>query len=48
MARADLDLCVPAYAETATARYLNARAASIFGGSEEVQKNIIARAVLGL
>ncbi len=29
-------------------RYLNGRAASIFGGSREVQKNIVARAVLGL
>jgi alkylation response protein AidB-like acyl-CoA dehydrogenase len=38
----------PEHAETVTARYLNARAASIFGGSEEVQKNIIAKAVLGL
>jgi alkylation response protein AidB-like acyl-CoA dehydrogenase len=38
----------PDHAETATARYLNARAASIFGGSHEVQKNIIAKAVLGL
>ena len=36
------------HAETVTARYLNARAASIFGGSQEVQKNIIAKAVLGL
>jgi len=31
-----------------TGRYFNSRAASIFGGSEEVQKNIIAKAVLGL
>lgn len=38
----------PDYSETVTARYLNARAASIFGGSAEVQKNIIAKAVLGL
>jgi alkylation response protein AidB-like acyl-CoA dehydrogenase len=38
----------PEYAETVTARYLNARAASVFGGSREVQKNIIAKAVLGL
>ncbi|MFM7784342.1 MAG: acyl-CoA dehydrogenase family protein, partial [Gammaproteobacteria bacterium] len=29
-------------------RYLNGRGASIFGGSHEVQRNIIARAVLGL
>ena len=36
------------YSETVTAKYLNSRAASIFGGSQEVQKNIIAKAVLGL
>ncbi|MEQ8861231.1 MAG: acyl-CoA dehydrogenase family protein [Pseudomonadales bacterium] len=38
----------PDDSETVTARYLNARAASVFGGSQEVQKNIIAKAVLGL
>jgi len=38
----------PGYAETVTARYLNSRAASVFGGSREVQKNIIAKVVLGL
>lgn len=38
----------PDYAETVTARYLNARASSIFGGAKEVQKNIIAKTVLGL
>ena len=36
------------YAETVTPRYLNSRAASIYGGAKEVQKNIIAKAVLGL
>ncbi len=36
------DLCV------ATARYLNNRAGSIYGGSNEVQRNIMAKAVLGL
>lgn len=36
------------YSETVTPRYINSRAASIFGGSKEVQKNIIAKAVLGL
>jgi len=41
--------CVgPDYAETVTPRYLNSRAASIFGGAKEVQKNIIAKVVLGL
>ncbi len=38
----------PDHAETVTARYLNGRAASIFGGSKEVQKNIVAKVVLGL
>ena len=38
----------PDYAVTITPRYINSRAASIFGGSREVQKNIIAKAVLGL
>ena len=34
--------------QTIIGTYLNNRASSIFGGSEEVQKNIIARTVLGL
>jgi acyl-CoA dehydrogenase len=29
-------------------RYLNDRAASIYGGSNEVQRNIMAKLVLGL
>jgi alkylation response protein AidB-like acyl-CoA dehydrogenase len=33
---------------TVTASYLNTRASSIFGGAREVQKNIIAKSVLGL
>ena len=33
---------------TQAGRYQNFRAASIYGGSREVQKNIIAKAVLGL
>lgn len=36
------------FSETVTSRYINSRAASVFGGSREVQKNIIAKAVLGL
>ncbi len=36
------------YAQTAMGRYLNNRAQTIFGGSDEVQKNIIAKTVLGL
>ncbi len=35
-------------ARAAAARYLNARAWTIFGGSDEVQKTIIAKTVLGL
>jgi len=38
----------PEYALTAMAGYLNARACSIYGGSNEVQRGIIAKAVLGL
>jgi alkylation response protein AidB-like acyl-CoA dehydrogenase len=34
--------------QTIIASYLNARASSIFGGAREVQKNIIAKSVLGL
>lgn len=33
---------------TAIGSYLNARASSVYGGSREVQKNIIAKTVLGL
>ena len=33
---------------TPTAKYLNSRAATIYGGSQEVQHNILARVVLGL
>ena len=35
-------------AQNAMGRYLNNRASTIFGGSDEVQKNIIAKTVLGL
>ncbi|TVS09066.1 MAG: acyl-CoA dehydrogenase [Gammaproteobacteria bacterium] len=38
----------PAEFEAVNGCYLNSRAASIFGGSREVQKNIIAKTVLGL
>ena len=38
----------PEHGLTATARYLNDRAASIYGGSNEIQRDIMARLVLGL
>ena len=38
----------PDHSLTAMARYLNNRAASIYGGSNEIQRDIIARLVLGL
>ena len=36
------------FAQTAFATYLNGRASTIFGGSNEVMKNIIAKTVLGI
>ncbi len=38
----------PDYAATAAPAYFNHRKVSIYGGSNEIQKNIIAKAVLGL
>ncbi|WP_374470000.1 acyl-CoA dehydrogenase family protein [Phenylobacterium sp.] len=38
----------PRHSLTAMPRYLNNRAASIYGGSNEIQRDIIARLVLGL
>jgi acyl-CoA dehydrogenase len=37
----------PSYALTPTAKYLNSRAATIYGGSQEIQHNILARIILG-
>jgi alkylation response protein AidB-like acyl-CoA dehydrogenase len=38
----------PTYAAPAAARYFNNRKLSIFGGSNEIQKNIISKMILGL
>jgi alkylation response protein AidB-like acyl-CoA dehydrogenase len=38
----------PDYGHTASKHYLNSRKLSIYGGSNEIQHNIIAKAVLGL
>jgi alkylation response protein AidB-like acyl-CoA dehydrogenase len=42
------DLAGPAYATTPTVQYLNLRKLSIYGGSNEIQRNIIAQMILGL
>ncbi|MES2340323.1 MAG: acyl-CoA dehydrogenase family protein [Pseudomonadota bacterium] len=44
----NLDWVGPEHSLTVTARYLNDRAASIYGGSNEIQRDIMARLVLGL
>ncbi|WP_371421037.1 acyl-CoA dehydrogenase family protein [Tardiphaga sp.] len=38
----------PEYGHTSAEKYLNSRKLSIYGGSNEIQRNIIAKAVLGL
>ena len=38
----------PDYASPSVAQYLNYRKTSIYGGSNEIQKNIIAKAILGV
>lgn len=45
---ANLDWVGPEHSLTTTARYLNDRAASIHGGSNEIQRDIMAKMVLGL
>ena len=38
----------PEFANTVSTKYFNMRKLSIFGGSNEIQKNIIAKMILGL
>ncbi len=45
---ANIDIVGPEHGLVTTARYLNDRAASIYGGSNEIQRDIMARLVLGL
>jgi alkylation response protein AidB-like acyl-CoA dehydrogenase len=45
---AGADSSVPGWAQVATPSYLNYRKASIYGGSNEVQRQIIAGSILGL
>ena len=42
------DAPVPDHALTAMAEYINNRAATIYGGTAEIQRTIIAKKVLGL
>jgi alkylation response protein AidB-like acyl-CoA dehydrogenase len=42
------DATIPDWADAAAALYFNARKVSIYGGSNEIQKNIIAKTILGL
>ncbi|WP_037144158.1 acyl-CoA dehydrogenase family protein [Rhodococcoides fascians] len=42
------DVDAPSWAQDAAPRYLNHRAASIYGGSSEIQRTIIASTILGL
>jgi alkylation response protein AidB-like acyl-CoA dehydrogenase len=44
----DGDIASPAWAQASAPRYLNYRKTSIYGGSNEVQRNIIASTILGL
>jgi alkylation response protein AidB-like acyl-CoA dehydrogenase len=47
-ASANIFMPGPEYGHIASEKYLNSRKVSIYGGSNEIQRNIIAKAVLGL
>ncbi|MFP5254120.1 MAG: acyl-CoA dehydrogenase family protein, partial [Actinomycetes bacterium] len=47
-ARADDDSPLEGWARRAAPTYLNLRKASIYGGSNEIQRQIISRTILGL
>jgi alkylation response protein AidB-like acyl-CoA dehydrogenase len=47
-AKEDGDIASPDWAQASAPRYLNYRKTSIYGGSNEVQRNIIASTILGL
>jgi alkylation response protein AidB-like acyl-CoA dehydrogenase len=42
------DIATPEWAQSSAPHYLNYRKTSIYGGSNEVQRNIIASTILGL
>ena len=44
----DVDGSLPEWAALATPTYLNFRKATIYGGSSEVQRQVIAGGILGL
>ena len=44
----DTEVMAPKAAQSVAAKYLNFRKVTIYGGTNEIQKNIIAKAVLGL
>ena len=44
----DGEMVGPDFANSVSTKYFNMRKLSIFGGSNEIQKNIIAKMILGL
>ena len=42
------DALIPDWSDAAAALYFNARKVSIYGGSNEIQKSIISKTILGL